>query len=244
MGPMRAVLAVALTLQVVAAGACRKRAPDVPPPQERQLPALQVEKQGKWLFTYVDESGRFVTTEDVASIPAASRRLVRVIDPSRAAHERRDGLTVYVVDVDQLAREEKVTARALSREAFETGALAQLAPGESSMLPPPGGAPPPPAEAPGAPVSPGSAAGPSAGPPVVTLYGTAWCGACKSARSYLRERRIAFADKDIERDPTAARELKEKARRLGVPAGSGADPGCAGPAADRFRQGPARGAPR
>ncbi len=181
--------------------------------QERTLPELQVDRQGKWLFTFADEAGRFVTTDDASAVPAGSRRLVRVVDPSRAAHERRDGVTVYVLDLDRLSREEKVAAKGMSRQAFETGALAQLAPGASSVLPPPG------TPAPAAPPGAGSPApAPASGTAVVTLYGTSWCGACKSARSYLRERRIPFADKDIERDPAAARELREKAGRLGVPA--------------------------
>ena len=141
---------------------------------------------------------------------------MRVIDPSRAAHERRDGVAVYVVDLDRAGRARaRSPARVLSREAFETGALAQLAPGASSVLPAAG--------QPGAggrrPSRPGAAAPPrrrpAGGPAVVTLYGTSWCGACKSARSYLRDRRIPFADKDIERDAAAARELREKARAAG-----------------------------
>jgi glutaredoxin 3 len=213
MAVMRLPPAVALGL-ILALGGCRKPAPDAPPPQERALPALQVDRAGKWLFTYADDSGRFVTTDDANAIPAASRRLVRVVDPSRAAHERRDGVTVYVVDLERLASEGKVPARVLSREAFETGALAQLSPGASSVLPAPGSPPP------AAPAEPRGAATPApvppGGPAVVTLYGTSWCGACKSARSYLRDRRIPFADKDIERDAAAARELQEKARQLGV----------------------------
>jgi glutaredoxin len=215
---LRFVRILAGLLLVLQAGSCRKPAPDAPTAQDRTLPALQVDRQGKWLFTYVDDSGRFVTTDDSGSVPPASRRLVRVLDPSRAAHERRDGVTVYVVDLDALLSEGKVPARTLSREAFETGALAQLSPGESSPLPPPGSPPPAPP-----PADPAAAAGPAppppaGGPAVVTLYGTSWCGACKSARAYLRSRRISFADKDIERDAAAARELRDKARRLGVPA--------------------------
>jgi arsenate reductase-like glutaredoxin family protein len=52
---------------------------------------------------------------------------------------------------------------------------------------------------------------------VVTVYGTSWCGACREARRYLSARKIPFADKDIERDPAAARELHEKAAKLGIP---------------------------
>jgi len=57
----------------------------------------------------------------------------------------------------------------------------------------------------------------AAGPPVVTVYGTSWCGACRAARQYLSERKIPFADKDIEKDADAARELAAKASKMGIP---------------------------
>jgi glutaredoxin len=52
---------------------------------------------------------------------------------------------------------------------------------------------------------------------VVTIYGTSWCGACRAARQYFSEHKIPFADKDIEQDPAAARELGEKAAKMGIP---------------------------
>ncbi|HEX4406325.1 MAG TPA: glutaredoxin family protein, partial [Polyangia bacterium] len=58
---------------------------------------------------------------------------------------------------------------------------------------------------------------PDGGTPVVTIYGTSWCGACRAARQYLTERRVPFADKDVERDPAAARELQDKASKMGIP---------------------------
>jgi glutaredoxin len=57
----------------------------------------------------------------------------------------------------------------------------------------------------------------AAGAPVVTIYGTSWCGACRAAREFLTERKIPFADKDVERDPEAARELAAKAAKMGIP---------------------------
>jgi glutaredoxin len=67
----------------------------------------------------------------------------------------------------------------------------------------------------------GAAAAPppatAGGPPVVTIYGTSWCGACKAARQYFSSRKIPFADKDIERDADAARELAAKAAKMGIP---------------------------
>jgi glutaredoxin len=99
----------------------------------------------------------------------------------------------------------------MSRDGFETAALAQLPPGESSPLAARAAGAAPSAEAP-APASLGDG-----GAPVVIIYGTSWCGACRAARQYLTERRVPFADKDVERDPAAARELAEKAARMGIP---------------------------
>ena len=96
-------------------------------------------------------------------------------------------------------------------------ALAQLPPGASSALAR-GGEVAAPGAAPLDQPSGGRDAGAApAGSPVVTIYGTSWCGACRSARQYLTERRIPFADKDIERDPAAARELNDKASKMGIP---------------------------
>ena len=53
--------------------------------------------------------------------------------------------------------------------------------------------------------------------PLVTIYGTSWCGACRAARQYMTEQKIPFADKDIESDPSAAQELPEKASKMGIP---------------------------
>jgi glutaredoxin len=218
---VRRLRAPALTALVLVAGlACRKQAPEAPP-SGTALPALEVDLKGKWLYTYADDEGRFVTTDDLEKVPPSSRHLVRVIDPGRRAPERGDIVAVYVVNANELARSGKVTARILSREAFETGALAQLPPGESSPLPGEGAGegdrpragPEDPAAA-----TPPVARTPTGEPAVVTLYGTAWCGACKAARSYLAGRKIPFADKDVEKDPAAARELQQKARRLGISA--------------------------
>jgi arsenate reductase-like glutaredoxin family protein len=200
-----------LVLPLVSPAGCRKSVPATPPPEQDSLPPLEVKKDGTWLFTYADDKGQFVTTDKIGAVPAGSRRLVRVIDPSKGALDRRDTTNVYVLDLNELKRLGAVKARTLSRRAFETGALAQLPPGESSLLADrpasfDGGAEPAPAS--GAP----------AGPALVTVYGTSWCGACREARRYLTSRKIPFLDKDIERDPLARRELGEKAAKLGVPA--------------------------
>jgi glutaredoxin len=203
-----------LILLVAGAGACKKGAPPAPPSSAKsELPPFEINKDSTLLFTYVEPNGNFATADKPDTVPEGSRRLVRVVDPAKGEAERRDTASVYVADLRELLAQGKTLARPLSREAFETGALAQLPPGESSVL----GGPHGPA-LPDEPTEVGSDAGRPGGPAVVTLYGTPWCGACKAARQYLVSKRIPFAYKDIENDPSAAAELQRKAARLGIPA--------------------------
>ena len=198
------------------AGECKKGTPPAAPPTaQAELPPFDVNKDSALLFTHVQPSGNFATTDKADSVPEGARRLVRVIDPAKGVAERHDTSSVYVVDLRELLASGKARARALSREAFETGALAQLPPGDSSALAGPHGP-----ALPEEPEETGSDAGITGqgGPPVVILYGTPWCGACKAARQYLAAKHIPFAYKDIENDPSVARELQRKASRLGIPA--------------------------
>lgn len=208
----RVTLLVAAALVALSAFAsCRKRTPPMPPPSARtQVPKLAVSKDSPLLYTFVDAKGGFATTDKAEEVPENARKLVRVVDPSKAVHEGQDPASVQVVDLNELLGAGKAEARSMSREAFETGALAQLPPGESSPIAGPHG--------PGLPDELAGVDAGAGGPPVVILYGTPWCGACKSAKQYLARKHIPYAYKDIEADPAAARELQAKAARLGVPA--------------------------
>ncbi len=55
-------------------------------------------------------------------------------------------------------------------------------------------------------------------PPIAILYRTSWCKACNSARRYLVSNLVPFVSKDIEKDPSAAKELAQKASRSGITA--------------------------
>ncbi len=181
------------------------------------MPAtIEVLKDGRWLFTYGEAAGTFATTDKPDSVPAEARTLVRVFDP--AAPEKADAAgRVYVTNLNEVMSKGKAEARAMTREAFETAALASFPSGDSSPMAAQRMQPAPiPAD--GAGGGPAAAAiGPASGPPVVTVYGTSWCGACRAARQYLSERKIPFADKDIEKDAEAARELAAKASKMGIP---------------------------
>jgi len=171
---------------------------------------LEVLKDGRWLFTYMESSGSFSTTDKPEVIPAPARAVVRVFDPSNP-QKTAAGTDIYVADINALLKSGKAQAKPLSREAFETAAMAELPPGETSPLSAR------PAHAANEPLPAWDGGAPPSGTPVVTIYGTSWCGACRAARQYLTERKIPFADKDIENDPAAAQELRDKASKMGIP---------------------------
>jgi glutaredoxin len=208
----RAAVLLAMTVAVVTGAACRRSAPEAPPTPKAAPGVVEVLKGGRWLFTYVEPAGTFATTDKPESVPEAARAMVRVFDPADPAKTDVPG-QVYVTDLNQLSKSGKAPAHPVSREAFETAALAQLPPGDSSALAAHAGA----EAAPPAPLTPLAGDAGAGGTPVVTIYGTSWCGACRAAREYLTQRRVPFADKDVERDPAAARELSDKASKLGIP---------------------------
>jgi len=209
-----ALFSLLLATSVLLGGACRRSAPEAPPQPKSQPGVVEILKGGRWLFTYVEPAGTFATTDKPESVPEGARSIVRVFDPAEMAKTDAVG-QVYVTDLNQLLKSGKAPAKPLSRDGFETAAIAQLPPGASSAREGHAGAPS--AAEPPPPLALGDAGAGPGGTPVVTIYGTSWCGACRSARQYLTERRIPFADKDIERDPAAARELTEKATKMGIP---------------------------
>jgi glutaredoxin len=195
---------------LVLVGACKKDAPSSSAPAAHaELPPREVRKDSALLFTYVETSGMFATTDKAVTVPEVARRVVRVMGQATGETQRRNNANVEVIDLRELLAQGKTQPRVMLREAFETGALAQLPPGDSCPLAGPHG--PPLAEE-------AEKSGSPDEPPIAILYGTRWCNACKVARQYLVSNRIPFTAKDIEKDPSAARELQEKASRFGIPA--------------------------
>ena len=187
--------------------ACKKGAPQN---TARAEPATsEVSKDSALFFTYIEPNGMFATADKAERVPEIARRLVRIMGQGKGEIHRRNDSSVEVIDARELLAVGKTQPRVMSREAFESGALAQLPPGDSCPLVGPHGSP--------LVEAPEGAGGPD-DPPIVILYATRWCKACKAARQYLVSNRIPFTSKDIEKDPFAARELQEKASRFGIPA--------------------------
>ena len=90
-------------------------------------------KDGRWLFTYAEPKGTFATTDKPESVPEDARAMVRVFDPS--APEKTPGTgRVYVTNLNDVLSKGRAPARPMSREAFETAALAVHPTGDSSPL--------------------------------------------------------------------------------------------------------------
>ena len=128
------------------------------------------------------------TTEQLSEVPEASRALVRV-DSLRMAPDDRDPDAVYVADLRAPGEDGNFVVRRMTREGFE--AEAQAARPEPVAV---------------------AASG------EVIVFGASWCGACRQAEAYLRERNVPFVEHDIEREPEARADMQRRARAAGITA--------------------------
>ena len=205
-------------LTALALAACRKSAPEAPPAAARGAPAtIEVLKDGRWLFTYAEPAGD-VRDHRQAGQRARSRRARWCACSIPSAPEKTPGEgRVYVTNLERGDEQgEGAGARRCRARPSRRRRWPRTRPASRRRWPPRRCA-----RRPCRAVDGGAAAAPSAaaagGAPVVTIYGTSWCGACRAARQYLTERKIPFADKDVERDADAARELADKAAKMGIP---------------------------
>ncbi|MGH7270974.1 MAG: glutaredoxin domain-containing protein [Polyangiaceae bacterium] len=170
------------------------------------------------LLTWIDDKGDFHVETRVADVPMMGRDAVRVVDP-RQDQPAAEGLDddVLVADLRQTSADGRYPIRTMTRAAFEALAVARREKAGPTMA----AVAPSSTEAPtGASAAAGTAPSRSATRVVVVIYGAEWCSACHQAAQYLRSKGIAYIDKDIEKDPAAAREMQSKLAKNGLPAGS------------------------
>jgi glutaredoxin len=187
---MRLVNVIGVTLLL----ACDQSKPPAPsrPVEASALPAIKVTSKAKMLFTYAEADGSFQTADKLDKVPVDRRGWVRVVDVKLKPDQRRDHELVYVADLRQEGKGGSYPYVVMSRRAFESAAVTRAHQGASE-----------PAAARGA---------------EIILYAASWCPACRSARQYLRENKIPFVEKDIEKDSAAAAELLQKAKAAGISA--------------------------
>ena len=184
-------------------GACHGRHPAKPgggtsgahhEDQSEQIPEVRVEPDGgPYIFSYYDKDGKLHDADTLAAIPKESRRQVLVRDLSRSPSALKTDQYLYLADVRMPEPSDGYPTSVVSRYQFE--AEGEVGPDE------------------------GAEEGDGGVSDQVIVYGTSWCGACKAARSHLRERHIPFVEKDIEKDQGAAQELARKAKKAGLKLG-------------------------
>ncbi len=195
-----------LCLSLVLLVSCSKSVPSAQPGADNKgvsaggLPKLLLSDETKnVMLTWVDESGDFKVVEKIADVPAINRAQVRVVI---VGQESGTADLVYVADLSQKDGSGHYAVQAKTRAAWdEIGAtkrkarLEQLAPGTEK------------AEQVAATVANG---------PVI-IYGASWCKPCHDAENYLRSKGVKVVKKDIEEDPLANEEMREKLARSHLP---------------------------
>ncbi|MFT3928063.1 MAG: glutaredoxin domain-containing protein [Myxococcales bacterium] len=151
--------------------------------------AVEGEAQGLLLVWY-DADGAAHSAESRAQIPDDRRAQVRVDSLEVPPEARLDPAFMYVADLRAPGADGRYGVRQVSREAFEA-ALMKPAPAASTAL----------------------AAAKDEG---VIIYGASWCGACRQAAGYLRQKNVPFIEKDIEKEPGARSEMAAKAKAQGL----------------------------
>ena len=210
---MRRVLFVWLVLALALAG-CHKKAGSTGTAKADDAVVVRDSSEGL-LLTWIDDKGDFHVEQKVSDVPLMGRDAVRVVDPNKdeGTHEGK----VFVVDLRQAKPDGTYPVSTMTREAFEKIAearrethgptLATAASAAASVEAH--------ADATG-----NGTTGTGTARSTVIIYGAEWCGACHEAAAYLRRKGIPFVEKDIEKDPQAAREMQAKLRGAGMRTGS------------------------
>jgi glutaredoxin len=203
---------LALLIVGANAGACHRSASSSAPDPAASV-VVRSETTGL-LLTWIDDKGDFHVETAVADVPMMGRDAVRVVDPSRDESAHPD--QVVVADLRQAGPDGAYPVRTMTRTDFEAMAVARREKAGPTMA----SAAPPAAPPNGAPGADTATSKHAAGAVVVVIYGAEWCGACHEAARYLRSKGIPYVDKDVEKDPDAAREMQQKLAKSGLHEGS------------------------
>ncbi len=139
------------------------------------------------MFRYQAEAGQWAQATRIDEIPAAARAAVVVVDLARSPAERAAGQVAQVFDLRTPDATGRYPGRLVPRDTLEQALSAQLAEQLKARQ-----------------------------QTALTMYSASWCGVCRKARAFMDKAGIAYIEKDIEKDPTAARELADKAQAAGV----------------------------
>lgn len=170
-------------------------------PSTEGLPAADFSVKPKMagaLFTWVDKDGTFQLADSPEAVPEHARKTVRVVadghSPGGPDH-------VYVVDLSALSQNGPLPVRSLARGEWEAMGKSLRDKKVAELAPPPSDA---------------SAPSPADLGVDAIVYGADWCKPCHLAEDYLKKKGARVVKKDIEEDPAAAAEMREKLKRAGL----------------------------
>jgi len=212
--------ALALLLALgVALGACRKQATPAPSdetgavPKPTELPPLELkEDSANLLLTWIDDKGDFHVVQKPADVPKEGRDQVRVVVTTR---EEGTGKLVYVSNLNEVTPTGAYRVKTMTRAAWDELGAGKRKARLEALAP---SAVPAPAESAGpgsAPDSANAAKKPAAGAISATIYGASWCKPCHDTAKYLKQKGVTVVDKDIDENPVAAAEMRQKLERAG-----------------------------
>lgn len=159
-------------------------------------PPIVTDQSGDLLFTWIDPAGGGHVEQKISEVPIVARETVRVADPSRDPPPDQ----VWVVDLRTPGPGGAYPVRTIKRSEWEAIAVSRRDGGV--LVPRAATSAPPPAQ------------------PQVIIYGASWCGPCHQAAAHLKQKGVAFVEKDIEQDSSAAREMQAKLAKAGKRGGS------------------------
>lgn len=149
-----------------------------------------------------------------SEVPEHRRAQVRVDSLAVAPEDRLDPNLVYIADLRVALGDGNYRVQTMERAAFD--ALVDKAAGVAIHVAQPNADSTGRADNVGAGDSDDTQQANAGNDKPVVIYMASWCGACKQAKAYLRQRNVAFEEHDIEKDPRAAAEMQQKARAAGV----------------------------
>ncbi len=148
--------------------------------------AVRGEAEGLML-TWFDAEGTHLA-ERRADVPEAARAEVRV-DSASLAPDDRDPDHVLVADLREASEGGSYVVRRVTRDQFDARVRGAREAAVAANT---------------------AAAG------EIVVFGASWCGACRQAEAHLRERGVAFEERDIEADPSARQDMIRRARAAGI----------------------------
>jgi glutaredoxin len=200
------------TLLFALDGAACKGKHNSPAVDPAPAPIVKDDSEG-YLLTWIDDKGDFHVENRVADVPMMGRDAVRV-EAVPGKDDATGAERIFAADLRQARADGTYAVRTMSRTDFEAIAVAR----REKTGPTLANVPPPASAATTAP-DPTATTRPEARA-LVIVYGAEWCGACHDAARYLRKKGIPYVEKDVEKDPAAAREMQQKLERRGLHAGS------------------------